>query len=228
MPHHGCGSVVAAHIEQARVRLARLLLPGRRWAALEAIAEQHSWPDRMVIALERALFDGVERAAYAERSGGLVGDCQLRPKAARSMPVSRPARPNRKAPATSPPTLCVRTWTTLRRTHGDARTVRLAVFLCSRRTESSRKSRLDFGLEYEGRRSEFRRSEHARTTREKMLRGSDNHPKAFRNSRSNSCSLRVPNWANLTALESTSAHLKPSKTRARTARSAVPSNRSCR
>jgi hypothetical protein len=59
---------VAAHIEQARVRLAQIAAAGTRWAALEALAEQHSWPDRMVIALERALFDGVERAAYASEA----------------------------------------------------------------------------------------------------------------------------------------------------------------
>jgi Fic family protein len=59
---------VAAHIEQARVRLAQIAAAGTRWAALEALAGQHSWPDRMVIALEQSLFDGVERAAYASEA----------------------------------------------------------------------------------------------------------------------------------------------------------------
>ena len=56
---------VAAHIEQARLRLAQLAAAATRWASLEALAEQRAWPDRLVIALEQSLFDGVERAAYA-------------------------------------------------------------------------------------------------------------------------------------------------------------------
>jgi hypothetical protein len=56
---------VAAHIAQARLRLAQIAAAGKRWASLEALAEQHAWPDRLVIALEQSLFDGAERAAYA-------------------------------------------------------------------------------------------------------------------------------------------------------------------
>ncbi len=56
---------VAAHIEQARLRLKQIAIAGTRWASLEALTERHGWPDRLVIALEHSLFDGVERAAYA-------------------------------------------------------------------------------------------------------------------------------------------------------------------
>jgi hypothetical protein len=56
---------VAAHIEQARLRLAQVAAAGTRWASLEALVEQHAWPDRLVVALEQSLFDGADRAAYA-------------------------------------------------------------------------------------------------------------------------------------------------------------------
>jgi Fic family protein len=59
---------VAAHIEQARLRLAQIAAAGTRWASLEALAEQHAWPDRLVIALEHSLVDGAERAAYASEA----------------------------------------------------------------------------------------------------------------------------------------------------------------
>lgn len=59
---------VAAHIEQARLRLAQTAAAGNRWASLEALAERNAWPDRLVIALEQSLFDGVERAAYASEA----------------------------------------------------------------------------------------------------------------------------------------------------------------
>jgi Fic/DOC family len=56
---------VAAHIEQARIRLDQITRAGERWAALEEIAARRGWPDRLVIALEQSLFDGIERAGYA-------------------------------------------------------------------------------------------------------------------------------------------------------------------
>ncbi len=54
-----------AHIEQARARLDQLDAAARRWASLEALVEDRGWPDRLVIALEQALFDGVDRSGYA-------------------------------------------------------------------------------------------------------------------------------------------------------------------
>jgi hypothetical protein len=59
---------VAAHIKQARLRLTQIAAAGTRWSSLEALAERHAWPDRLVIALEQGLFDGVERAAYAREA----------------------------------------------------------------------------------------------------------------------------------------------------------------
>jgi Fic family protein len=59
---------VAAHIEQARLRLTQIATAGKRWGSLEALAERNAWPDRLVIALEQSLFDGVERAAYASEA----------------------------------------------------------------------------------------------------------------------------------------------------------------
>ncbi len=59
------GFCVAAHIEQARRRLAQLDDAGRRWARLEALVQRRGWPDRLTIALEQCLFQGVDRAAYA-------------------------------------------------------------------------------------------------------------------------------------------------------------------
>ncbi len=56
---------VAAHLEQARLRLEQLAEAGRRWAYLEALVERREWPDRLVIALEQSLFRGADRAAYA-------------------------------------------------------------------------------------------------------------------------------------------------------------------
>jgi Fic family protein len=56
---------VAAHIEQARLRLRQLTDAGTRWAYLEALVEGRGWPDRLVIALEQSLFQGTDRAAYA-------------------------------------------------------------------------------------------------------------------------------------------------------------------
>jgi Fic family protein len=56
---------VQAHLEQARHRLEQLAEAGRRWSFLEELVERRHWPDRLVIALEQSLFQGVERASYA-------------------------------------------------------------------------------------------------------------------------------------------------------------------
>jgi Fic family protein len=56
---------VGAHLEQAHGRLAQIAEAGRRWAALERLVEQRSWPERLAIALEQSLFVGADRASYA-------------------------------------------------------------------------------------------------------------------------------------------------------------------
>lgn len=56
---------IAAHIEQARVRIDQVTHAGIRWAALEEIARRRGWPDRLVVAMEQSLFDGIDRAGYA-------------------------------------------------------------------------------------------------------------------------------------------------------------------
>lgn len=56
---------VAAHLEQAGLRLQQLADASRRWAYLETLVEQRGWPDRLVIALEQSLFQGTDRATYA-------------------------------------------------------------------------------------------------------------------------------------------------------------------
>jgi Fic family protein len=59
---------VEAHIAQARRRLRQLAEAGARWAFLEQLVEQRGWPDRLVIALEQSLFQGTDRARYAEEA----------------------------------------------------------------------------------------------------------------------------------------------------------------
>jgi Fic family protein len=56
---------VAAHLEQARLRLRQLADASARWACLETLVEQRGWPDRLVIALEQSFFAGTDRATYA-------------------------------------------------------------------------------------------------------------------------------------------------------------------
>lgn len=56
---------IAAHIEQARTRLEQIDAAATRWHVLEELVEGHGWPDRLVIALEQSLFEGLERKAYA-------------------------------------------------------------------------------------------------------------------------------------------------------------------
>lgn len=56
---------VTGHIDQARRRLSQISAAGVRWALLARIVEGRGWPDRLVVALEQSLFDGVERGTYA-------------------------------------------------------------------------------------------------------------------------------------------------------------------
>jgi Fic family protein len=56
---------IGAHLDQARRRLDQVALAGARWSLLESIVDQRRWPDRLVIALEQSLFDGVDRSSYA-------------------------------------------------------------------------------------------------------------------------------------------------------------------
>jgi Fic family protein len=58
-----------AHAEQAKQRLEQMTQAASRWTALEDLVEARAWPDRLVIALEQSLFDGAERAAYADEAG---------------------------------------------------------------------------------------------------------------------------------------------------------------
>lgn len=53
-----------AHIEQAADRLKRIEAAAERWRQLEELVESHGWDERMVIALEQALFGGTDRTTY--------------------------------------------------------------------------------------------------------------------------------------------------------------------
>lgn len=60
---------VRAHVEQAERRLALLKAAGRRWTALEDLARQRGWSDRLVIGLELAVVTGaLTRTAYAREA----------------------------------------------------------------------------------------------------------------------------------------------------------------
>jgi Fic family protein len=56
---------VRAHLDQARRRLDQLANTAARWEILEELVRERGWPDRLVIALEQSLFEGVDRASYA-------------------------------------------------------------------------------------------------------------------------------------------------------------------
>jgi len=58
-----------AHIDQALRRSAQLRDAAKRWSFLEALVEQRGWPDRLVVALEQSLFQGVDRSSYVEEAG---------------------------------------------------------------------------------------------------------------------------------------------------------------
>ena len=95
LPERGAGPwvdfCVQAHIEQARRRLDQLAEAGARWSALEDVVEKRGWPDRIVIALEQSMFNGVDRASYMSEAGVL-----RRQRATTSdgcwMPARNPAR----------------------------------------------------------------------------------------------------------------------------------------
>lgn len=59
---------IQAHIDQASRRLTQIAEAGARWSFLEQLVEQRNWPDRLVIALEQSLFQGVDRASYAREA----------------------------------------------------------------------------------------------------------------------------------------------------------------
>jgi Fic family protein len=60
---------IEAHLEQARRRLDQIAEAAARWAFLESLVGRRGWPDRLVVALEQSLFQGVDRAAYAAETG---------------------------------------------------------------------------------------------------------------------------------------------------------------
>lgn len=60
---------VEAHLEQTQRRLDQVAAATARWSALERLVEERGWPDRLAIALEQSLFDGVDRASYAREAG---------------------------------------------------------------------------------------------------------------------------------------------------------------
>lgn len=59
---------LAAHIAQARRRLAQVEQAALRWERLEELAETREWPDRIVIALEQSLLGGTDRGRYCEEA----------------------------------------------------------------------------------------------------------------------------------------------------------------
>ncbi len=59
---------VAGHLAQARRTLEQLAEAGSRWSLLEQLVERRNWPDRLVVALEQSLFQGVSRASYASEA----------------------------------------------------------------------------------------------------------------------------------------------------------------
>ena len=56
---------IDAHLDQARRRLEQISEAGRRWSFLEGVVALRGWPDRLAIALEQALFQGVDRGSYS-------------------------------------------------------------------------------------------------------------------------------------------------------------------
>ncbi len=56
---------VAAQIAQIEDRLEQIAHAARRWSALEALVASRRWPERLAVALQIALIDGVDRSGYA-------------------------------------------------------------------------------------------------------------------------------------------------------------------
>jgi Fic family protein len=59
---------IAAHIAQARQRLAQIEEAAARWSKLEALVEERGWPDRLVIALEQSLSGRTDRTKYGREA----------------------------------------------------------------------------------------------------------------------------------------------------------------
>lgn len=59
---------VAAHLGQARRRLAQVRQAAERWTRLERLADERGWPDRFMIALEQSVFDACDRTGYAREA----------------------------------------------------------------------------------------------------------------------------------------------------------------
>jgi Fic family protein len=59
---------VAAHLAQARRRLAQIREAASRWASLEELVEARNWPERLAIALEQSLVGGTDRGKYGEEA----------------------------------------------------------------------------------------------------------------------------------------------------------------
>lgn len=57
-----------AHIVEARQRLAQIEAAATRWSNLEKLAQERSWPDRLVIALEQALISRTDRTRYGREA----------------------------------------------------------------------------------------------------------------------------------------------------------------
>ena len=55
---------IDAHLDQARSRLTQISTAAARWGCLERIADERSWPDRLVIAMEQSLIGGTDRSTY--------------------------------------------------------------------------------------------------------------------------------------------------------------------
>ena len=60
---------IDAHLAQARQRLAQIERAASRWTKLEGLVASRGWPDRFVIALERAAMGGTDRRSYASEAG---------------------------------------------------------------------------------------------------------------------------------------------------------------
>ena len=56
---------IDAHVEQAHRRVEQIEAAAARWEAMEQLAAERGWPDRLVVAMEQSQFGGVEPAAYA-------------------------------------------------------------------------------------------------------------------------------------------------------------------
>ncbi|MCB0877891.1 MAG: Fic family protein [Thermoleophilia bacterium] len=55
---------VDGHLQQARSFATRMRDAARRWVALEALAVERGWPERIVVALEQALAGSLTRGSY--------------------------------------------------------------------------------------------------------------------------------------------------------------------